>query len=83
MSGDLRRIMREYHGDTDQVLAEIDMRCTVKIRRAGNAEAVTIPRKWLQKLGWKEGDSVRLHLDKRRDTITLEKLRLKEDPKNK
>ena len=70
--------MKEYHGDTDRLLAEINMRRDVKIRRAGNAEAVTIPRKWLQELGWKEGDYLLLRLDKSRGIVTLQKPRLQE-----
>jgi hypothetical protein len=76
MSSDLNRLLREYHGDTDRLLAEFDMRRTATIRRTGNAEAVTIPKKWLQELSWKEGDSLLLHLDKSMGTITLQKPKL-------
>jgi len=77
LSGKLsRRILKEYHGDPDRVLAALDNRRDVKIRRAGNAEAVTIPKKWLQILGWKEGDSLLLCLAKNKGTITLQKPRI-------
>jgi hypothetical protein len=78
LSGKLSRILKEYHGDTDRLLADIDMRRTATIRRTGNAKAITIPKKWLQELNWKEHDYLLLRLDKSRGTITLQKPRLQE-----
>ena len=60
-----------------QMLAEIDNRRGAKIRRSGNAEAVTMPKKWLEQLGWKEGDYLVLQLNKSKGTITLQKPKLK------
>jgi antitoxin component of MazEF toxin-antitoxin module len=71
-------MLKEYHGDTDRLLEELNMRRNAKIRRAGNALAVTLPKKWLRELAWREGDSLLLHLDKSRGTITLQKPRLQE-----
>jgi antitoxin component of MazEF toxin-antitoxin module len=55
------------------------MRRDVKIRRAGNASGITLPRKWLRQLGWKEGDAVRLHLNKSQGLITLQKPKIQKD----
>lgn len=81
MSGKLSRILKEYRGDTDRLLADIDARRTVKIRRTGNASGITLPRKWLRELNWSERDFIRLRLDKSMGTITLQKPRLPEDPR--
>lgn len=78
MSGELSRILKQYHGDTDRLLADIDAKRTVCIRRSGNAAAVTVPKKWLRMLGWKEGDCLLLTMDKSRCAITLQKSRLHE-----
>jgi hypothetical protein len=73
LSSDLSRLIKEYRGNADKMLELTNSLRTVKIRRAGNAEAVTLPRKWLQILAWKEGDSLLLRLDKGRGTINLQK----------
>lgn len=52
----------------------------MKIRRSGNAEAITVPQKWLKILGWKEGDFLELHLDKSKGTVTLQKSKFQEQP---
>jgi bifunctional DNA-binding transcriptional regulator/antitoxin component of YhaV-PrlF toxin-antitoxin module len=80
LSSKLSRIVREYYGDTDRLLADIKMRRTVKIRRTGNSRAVTIPKKWLQELGWKEDDYVQIRLEKSRGIVTLQKPKFQEDP---
>jgi antitoxin component of MazEF toxin-antitoxin module len=76
LSGKLGRLFpKEYYGvdGADRLLAEINMRRTVKIRQTGNASGITLPKKWLRELNWSEGDFIRLRLDKSRGLITLQK----------
>lgn len=56
-----------------RVSAEIDRKRFVRLRRAGNAVAVTIPRVWLEDLGWKAGDY--LILDRIFSKIVVDKAR--------
>ena len=44
------------------LIEELDNRKWVKLRKAGNAPVVTIPKKWLNALGLKAGDHVKLDL---------------------
>jgi antitoxin component of MazEF toxin-antitoxin module len=74
----LGRLLKEYDGNIDGLLANIDTRRTAKIQRSGNAEAVTIPQKWLKILNWAEGDLLMLRLDKSKGTVTLEKSKYQE-----
>ncbi|MGB8781044.1 MAG: hypothetical protein WCD81_10405 [Candidatus Bathyarchaeia archaeon] len=80
MKGELSKLFKkEYGANVDRLLADIDMRRTVKIRRSGNAEAVTLPQKWLCTLGWKEGDFLEAHLAKSKGTVTLQKSKYQEN----
>lgn len=78
MSDEVRRLLEEYDGNIDWLLA--GTKKTVKIRRSGNTSAVTIPQKWLAILGWKEGDLLEARLDKSKGTITLQKSKFQEQP---
>jgi hypothetical protein len=76
LSGKLsRRIFKEYRGcgGAERLLADINNRRDVKVRRTGNASGITLSRQWLHELNWSEGDFIRLRLDKNKATITLEK----------
>ena len=79
MSERLSRLLKAYDWNKDRLLADIGTRRTARIRRTGNAEAVTIPKTWLRLLGWKEGDILLLRLDKTKGTITLQKSKFQEN----
>lgn len=79
MSGELARLLKAYDLNKDRLLADIDMRQTVTIRRSGNALAATIPKKWLRILSWKEGDTLQIRLDKSKGTVTLQKSKHQEE----
>jgi hypothetical protein len=71
----LKQILKDYqeHRDPERLMEQLDSHRSARLRRSGNAYAVTVPIRWLRDLGWAEHDYVTLQLDKNKGTVTLEK----------